>query len=358
MVCPLNWGIGHATRCIPVINALLRQGANVIIGAEGKPLKLLQSEFPNLTFVEFKGYRIRYPENGLWLVIKMMFLLPSLWLSVAKEHRRLQMVVEEYAIDAVISDSRYGLFSQKIPCIFMTHQLFIRLPKGLGLLELVVKAINFFFIRKFDQCWVPDLKGSDNLSGELSHRKLPDERCLFVGPLTRIELPASTSGNSKPEVCVVLSGPEPQRSIFEKIVVDQLIGTSIHAVVVRGLPDLGVKMQTKGNVTFFSHLHTKELTALMLSSQVVIARSGYSTLMDLAALGKRAVLVPTPGQTEQEYLAGYHFSSHHYFTVSQKEFKLAEALQKAVDFPGVLIPPQPDLLWQPVELLLQRCPQG
>ncbi|PKP45512.1 MAG: glycosyltransferase [Bacteroidetes bacterium HGW-Bacteroidetes-12] len=340
VVCPLDWGLGHAARCVPIINALIDLEHEVIIAADKAPLSFLKTTFPQLKFVQLPGYIIRYTTNGR-MSLKMLQQLPGLLRSIKKEHQLLQNIINEYKIDLVISDNRYGCWSEKVPSIFITHQLFIQAPYGKKWLN----KINHHFIQKFNECWVPDGEGKNNLSGNLSHtKKLNATPTFFIGPLSRFSGKDSFL-ELKYDAFIIISGPEPQRTVFESLVAKQAKKTALKLVVVRGLPSenkIPEYLQLK-NLEVHNHLATELFLGKLSQSNLVISRAGYSTIMDLAVLGKKAVLVPTPGQTEQEYLAKYHVEKQHYFTQTQQEFDLEEAIKKASNFKGILLKNQFDL---------------
>lgn len=341
MICPLDWGLGHAARCVSIINALMGLGHEVIIAADNAPLDLLKTTFPQLKSVQLPGYTIRYTTNGR-MSLKMLQQLPGLLRSIKKEHQLLQNIINEYKIDLVISDNRYGCWSEKVPSIFITHQLFIQAPYGKKWLN----KINHHFIQKFNECWVPDVQTENNLSGNLSHEKpLNSIKQFFMGALSRFSNMDKPAVERKYDAIVVISGPEPQRTVFESLVAKQVAKTALKLVLVRGLPSenkIPEYLQLK-NLEVHNHLATELFLGKLSQSNLVISRAGYSTIMDLAVLGKKAVLVPTPGQTEQEYLAKYHFEKQHYFTQTQQEFDLEEAIKNANNFKGIQFKNQVDL---------------
>ena len=310
LVCPLDWGIGHASRLVPVIRALIRRGAAVHIGATGSPYAFLKGEFPDLPFLDFPGYAISYPGTGKGMALKMMQHAPALLRSIKKEHAMLDQLIQEFGFSGVISDNRYGLYSEKIPAVFITHQVFIQTPWHLGFLNPVIARMNRGFINRFHACWIPDNKGDINLSGALSHKKPLPDNYRFIGPQSRFgELMKSeqhhNSRSLSYDLLVLLSGPEPQRSILEEKILGQVKSLDIRLALVRGKPGSGDKPRKIENGDSFNHLETAVLFRLMSASRLVLARSGYSTIMDLAATGKKAILIPPPGQTEQEYLGKY-----------------------------------------------------
>jgi UDP-N-acetylglucosamine:LPS N-acetylglucosamine transferase len=152
----------------------------------------------------------------------------------------------------------------------------------------------------------------------------------------------------------IISGPEPQRSIFEKMLVSQLKESGLKAILALGKPELGKEVITQGNIDIYPHMNTEEMQQAILSSKLIIGRPGYSSIMDLAVLGKPAILVPTPGQTEQEYLADYHMSKRHFYSVSQHEFDLTRLLRLARNYPGINIKADQAVLNERIEQLIRR----
>ncbi len=336
LVAPLEWGLGHATRCIPVINELIRLNCEVFIGAEGASLALLQKEFPQLTFLPLKGYRMQYSRKKYWLPIKILLQLPGIIRSVYNEHQWLKKIIKENIIDAVISDNRFGLYHSFVPCIYITHQLTIK--TGNRFTEWVAQKFHYHFINKYNTCWVPDAAGEINLAGILSHpKRLPKISVHYMGPLSRFE---KNDAEKKYDLAIIISGPEPQRTIFENILLKELETYNGSCLFIRGLP-AGAQMIKCANVRveMHNHLSAKELNKAIEQSEIVISRSGYTTVMDLVKLKQRAILISTPGQTEQEYLASHLVNNGIFYCVEQKDFSLQEDLKKATghsfDFPSL-----------------------
>jgi len=296
LVAPLNWGLGHATRCIPIIQALLADGYHVIMASDGIALELLQKEFPHLHAIKLPSYNIEYPEKRQHFKRKMLSNIPKIGKAIRKEHKALNDILEQYNIDGVISDNRLGLYTSKVPTVFITHQLQVLSGKTTGATTFLHKR----FIKRFDECWVPDYKGNTNLSGILGHPKKTAYPIQYIGPLSRIskeEIP------TRYDTLVILSGPEPQRSILETVLLTELKRYNGSVLFVRGVvEEEEVRMQQK-NIEIVNFLTSDKLTTAMNSAGFVIARSGYTTIMDVAALQKKVFFIPTPGQPEQEYLA-------------------------------------------------------
>ena len=329
LVAPLDWGLGHATRCIPIIYALLEQNCDVFIGAEGAQKELLQEEFPALSCLHLKGYRVRYSRKKNWLPLKLLLQFPKIISSIYIEHRWLKRMVKEYRFDAVISDNRFGLYHSTLPSVFITHQLCIK--TGSRFSGRMAQRFNYSFINKFNACWVPDSAGENNLAGELSHPvRLPKIPVLYLGPLSRFK---KTCEEKKYDLTVLISGPEPQRSIFEELLLQELEGYKGRCLVARGLPSKSIDQQINNPaIEIHDHLSTAELNAAIQSSEMVISRSGYTTVMDLALLQQKAILVPTPGQTEQEYLATMLMKKKMFYKAQQEGFSLQDVLKRLTDF--------------------------
>jgi len=335
LVAPLDWGLGHATRCIPLIRQLLEQGVDVWLAGEGPQKELLQQEFPNLPFLQLDGYRVKYARSAAGLLFSIFRQTHKILTAIKKENAWLKKQVKEYGFDAVISDNRYGLYHSTIPCIFITHQLMIKSLLGKWTEKFLQKR-NYRYINRFAECWVPDEAGENNLAGELSHPvKKPDIPVKYIGLLSRFDSfppPVGGDGGKKDHLLVVLSGPEPQRSILENKIIKEIGHYNGTATVVRGLPT-SVSVIPSGNmIRFYNHLSADDLNKEMQQAEYVISRCGYSTVMDLVKLQKKNILIPTPGQTEQEYLAGYLLQKKIVFCVAQQNFSPTKSLQKARQF--------------------------
>jgi uncharacterized protein (TIGR00661 family) len=329
LVAPLDWGLGHATRCIPVIQSLLRHHCTVFLAGEGSTKSLLQKEFPQLKFLPLEGYRITYTKNKLTLPFSIIAQVPKIISAIKKEQQWLQNIVEKYAIDAVISDNRYGLHHPHIPSVFLTHQLNIKTSLGKWA-DAVLQNINYKYINQFSECWVPDAEGENNLAGELSHpAKIPAKSLKYIGPLSRF---TSSTVEKKKHILMLLSGPEPQRSILESLLLNQLKNFDQPVIFVRGLPGQDEEIKVSGNVTIYNHLPAKELEEKISEAFFVISRSGYSTVMDVMALQKKSILIATPGQPEQKYLSKHLMEKNFALCIPQKKFVLKTALNLAATF--------------------------
>jgi uncharacterized protein (TIGR00661 family) len=351
LVCPLNWGLGHATRCIPIINSLLSKGAKVTIAGSGGSLSLLRSEFPGLEFIEFHGFSPEYSRKGNML-LKMALLIPSFIWNILNEHSRLSRIIKQIRVDVVISDNRYGLWNKTIRSILITHQVFIRAPKRWKWLNGILLLVNRFLISRFDECWIPDFPGEKNLSGELSQLKPVSANYHFIGPLSRLN-PSLHSPAIRDGILVVLSGPEPQRSILEEILTRQLEELDTEALIICGKTSPQPLTLRKGKLTIISYAGSDQMNDLLNKAALIICRSGYSTIMDLAAIGGKALFIPTPGQTEQEYLAGYYMMQGIAMRVNQHEINLKNDIPLAYAYPGFKPSSLNKALEHQIEMLLR-----
>lgn len=355
LVCPLNWGLGHASRCIPVIRKLQNAGYEVLIAADGRARSLLQSEFPEIITIRLPGFSPRF-SSGSRLIWNIISWGPSLAWHTLLEHNAIKRLVKEHEIAVVISDNRFGLYTSTVKSIFITHQVMFKIPVFLSFCEPILYHINKFFIEKYDSCWIPDLPGTDNLSGDLSHKYPLPGNAHFIGLLSRFSHNSPARSETSGPLLAVLSGPEPQRSIFERAILDQLVEMNQEAVVVRGTPENNKEPTIKSHVTILASLSSGGLSEAISIAGMVICRSGYSSLMDLVVLGKKEVLlVPTPGQTEQEYLAGRALSSGWFITEQQQNLNLRKSLSDINICKGKTIPTGESLLDEQITLLNTFC---
>ena len=345
LISPLDWGLGHASRIIPLINRYIEQGDYVIIAGSGLSLSLLEKQFPSLQSIEIPSFKMKYSagKSQVWAVAKAF---PRLIYYSIREHSALKRIVKEKNIDFIISDNRFGLYHKTVPCAYITHQLLIKLPKGWAWMEPFVAFVHRCIINRFTECWVPDFEDvSESLAGELSHPNKKPRNVKYIGILSRFSKRCTPYGratndntitqaspalrtsdtclqnritpygreNITPNLALaILSGAEPQRSIFEAELLAKL-QTYPHEniILIQGKVEAEQKVSKVSKVTVYNYMNTEELQEYILKADKIICRSGYSSIMDIHALGKlqNATLIPTPGQTEQEYLAEY-ISNH------------------------------------------------
>ncbi|TYA70033.1 glycosyltransferase [Seonamhaeicola marinus] len=296
LVAPLNWGLGHATRCIPIINALLDNGFEPIIASDGVALALLRKEFPLISSIELPSYNVTYAKKGKNFKMKLLKDSPKVLKAVKEEKKAVKKIVEIQNIDGIISDNRLGVYSKKVPSVFITHQLNVLS----GTTTWFSTKMHQKIIKKFNACWVPDTEGEINLSGILGHTESFDIATTYIGPLSRFEKKLVEPVN---EILALISGPEPQRSLLVDKLLNELKHFNGKVILVKGLMEDEQTIQVMGNITVYNFMTSKLLEKTINESELVISRSGYTTVMDLAKLNKKAFFIPTPGQFEQEYLA-------------------------------------------------------
>lgn len=329
LVASLNWGLGHATRCIPVIKALMENNFEPVLASDGAALQLLRVEFPQLTVLELPSYGIRYPAKGSNFKIAMLLQAPNIAKAIRSEKKRVAEWISAYGIKGIISDNRPGVNSKKVPSIFLTHQINVLSGKTSWLSS----AMQRLIIKKFNCCWIPDVENSTNLSGKLGHPKKMLRKVEYIGNLSRLE-PVKTE--EKYDLLILLSGPEPQRTILERLLDDQIEMYDGNVLFIKGLVEQSQLAEQRGNVTYYNFMDSEQLSRAMSESKLVLCRSGYSTLMDVSHLGKKAFFIPTPGQFEQEYLAKRCKRKGFAPYSKQERFTIAK-LAKAELYPGLPI---------------------
>ena len=329
LIAPMNWGLGHASRCIPLINKYVADGCEVVIAGDGESLALLRKHFPELRSIVFPSLNLKYSKGNsqVWAMAKA---LPRIVRWGIRDHYALKRLLAQEHFDRIISDNRFGLYVNLKPksryfsrnskpkkpvdpakepeTIYITHQLMIKTPPHYHWLEPMLASIHRDIILKYTQCWIPDYAGEKNLSGDLSHKYPLPRNAKFIGPLTRFpvkQTPDRKTCDTQYSIVAVLSGLEPQRTLFEKQITDYYSGREEKVLVVRGKTGLPNTTLQNNNITFVPYLDDQSLQNALLGAEIILARSGYSTIMDLNALGclYKARLVATPGQPEQEYLA-------------------------------------------------------
>jgi UDP:flavonoid glycosyltransferase YjiC (YdhE family) len=329
LVAPLDWGLGHATRCIPVIRALEAAGCMVWLAADGRQRHLLESEFPHLQVLLLPGYNISYAGRFNFLLLASQ--VPGILHSIRSENLWLKEMQAKHGFELIISDNRYGLYHPEVVSVLITHQLQLHLAAPWGIFAGAARQMIYRLINRFSLCWVPDATDATaSLSGKLGHpASMPGVPVRYTGWLTRFGKGTKLPAQPTPYILVVLSGPEPQRTLLEKILINQLSDVPVPTILVRGLPGESAKPVVPSHFEVHNHLPANELEALMQHCKVLIARPGYSTVMDAFALGVRCIFVPTPGQTEQEYLGERLKKSGQAVVYNQDSLKLEKALIQA-----------------------------
>jgi uncharacterized protein (TIGR00661 family) len=325
LVAPLNWGIGHAARCIPIINNLLQEGFNPIIASDGSALKFLKKEFPELKCFELPSYNIRYPRNGFWLKVKLASQVFVIRKTIKLERDYVNTLVNSENLIGIISDNRLGVLSNKIPSVYITHQITVMS----GLATFIASRVHRYYINKFKECWIPDINSETNLSGKLSKGKL-QIKTKYLGLLSRLNF---KDLKPKYDLLVLLSGIEPLRSNLENKIISELNNYEGSVFFVRGIRSINKEKEVRENITFCNFLVSNELEEIINSSKLVLSRSGYSTILDLAKLNKKAFFIPTTGQNEQKYLSKYLEDIGTASFATLKNFKI-EMLEETANYSG------------------------
>lgn len=335
LIAPLDWGLGHATRCIPIINVFLTLNCKIVVAAPPVAKALLQTEFPNLEFLDINSYNITYSRKKRWMLLKILLQLPKIIRAIKKEHIWLKHLINTRHFDVIISDNRYGFYSKKVRSIFITHQLQIKTSKRIA--QNFIRALTYRHINHFKECWVPDFKGTPNVAGNLSHPKsLPTISTKYIGLLSRFEKVEQQNFIFK--YIVVISGPEPQRTIFEQKIFDLVKLSEEKFLIVLGKPENKNLIPGGKNFKAYNHLNTLQLKKAFEQSEFIISRCGYTSVMEILSMQKKSILIPTSGQTEQEYLAQHLMKQNWCYTFSQQEdfnTNLKSAAKFNYDFPIV-----------------------
>ena len=316
LIAPLDWGLGHATRMMPVIRAFQGMGWTVELASGGLAYDLLKKRFPDMPVYRIPSYNIRYSRHP-YLMVKLFAQAPAMWKGMKAEHKWLQNYVNEKSPDLIISDDRFGMYHKQVQSWYVTHQIRVLMPWYMKPAQPLVRSLHSKIIKSYDKCLVPDLK-LQGLSGLLAHRDRQFPFSVeYTGILSRFyDIDPEIPGNV-PDVLAVISGPEPQRSILEnklKALYENFEGS---VFIVSGRPGLK-DIEQHGSVNIYPHLPAEKLSGLMKAAPVLICRSGYSSLMDLFHLERKAILIPTPGQTEQSYLGRYFRDNFNFTVISQK----------------------------------------
>ncbi|MDR2928566.1 MAG: hypothetical protein LBV41_10300 [Cytophagaceae bacterium] len=318
LICPLYWGLGHASRDIPVIRRLLKHNYRVIVAGEQPVLDLVSAEFPCIETELLQGKHILY-SKGNSQTLQLLRQLPSALLWVYREKKLTAELVKKYNPVCIISDNRYGVRHPKVKSVIITHQLMLKLPRLRKWFEKPVNSLIKRLVSQFDLCWIPDNLPPYSLAGDLAHKYPLPANARFTGALSRfMDAYPSCFSSEKYDVLVIISGPEPQRTLLQTMLIEKLSSENVKCLMVAGTLKEQDVPPSPSNIKIVPHLESSALAGYIANTPIVISRSGYTTIMDLWFLQKSAVLIPTPGQTEQEYLAKRSHLFYHTF-LSQHE---------------------------------------
>jgi hypothetical protein len=331
-IAPLDWGLGHATRCIPIIKSFMSLGHKVYIASEGHHAVILKEALPSAIFLPLRGYRVRYAKNEALFFITILFQGPKILWSAINEYFWLKKWQKEFQFDLIVSDNRVGFFHKNVPSVFITHQLHLIMPYKWA--TQLFQQMQYLWLKNFSSCWVPDMEGANNLSGILSNPKQkPSTPVFYLGILSRLFLAVSENAHVDETKSIhflgIISGPEPQRTLLENILWEQGNQLNKKFVLVAGLPMNKGHERTSANGTLYNHLSGEALANEINNAEYIICRGGYTSLMELIPFGKKLIFIPTPGQTEQIYLGQYWQHKNWALSFNQEGFNLANALDTA-----------------------------
>ena len=327
----MDWGLGHAARSVPLIKELCTKN-DVIIVCGPSAYGFLLKELPGVEIIKIDDWRIRYPKHKINF-FTILGWVPVMLRNSIHEHRFVKKIIRSRGIDCVVSDNRYGLLFKGLDCYIITHQVYPKMPKGFGFMENFGGWIFKRYLSKFNKVLIPDCEDGDNLTGSLAaDRKLPPEKFVRIGILSRFShSQAGTPALHQLSILVLMSGQENQRTVLENMLIDALDGCGRNVLFVRGVGDSRAPLVDTDNIKFCNLLSGNELRDALMTAELIICRAGYSTLCDVVALKKHAVIIPTPGQTEQEYLAERLDGKFGFRSISQGDVDFAEKIAKAIN---------------------------
>lgn len=329
LVAPLDWGLGHATRCMPLIDLLIKKNHRVIIAGNGDSFFLLKDEYPQLTYYELPGYNISYPA-GKNAAAASLFQAPKILQTIQKENKAIEELLKNEKIELIISDNRYGVRNENVKSVLICHHIAMQAPNHLRFMNPVFLRLHLRQIHKFDALWIPDEENENNLSGKLSHDisfKIPHVYTGIQSRFFNFNKTTSFIDGLDFTLLAVLSGPEPQRSFLQQELIKKLSGLPHKVLLIEGKTEKQTTY-TEDNITTISYLNANDLFTALQKTSAIICRSGYSTVMDLAVLGKKAICIPAEGQTEQEYLGKSLSKKGFVVLCEQDKLDIDSALEK------------------------------
>ncbi|MDR2834903.1 MAG: hypothetical protein LBV69_01700 [Bacteroidales bacterium] len=317
LFCPLNWGLGHATRDVPIIKTLLQLEHNVIIGGDGLSIELLKNYFPKQKYIKIYSPSLKYGRKNSFSFLFYCYFARYVF-SEIYEKIVLYKIIKKHNIDVIFSDNRFGLFSNKIKTFFISHQLNVFLDVKQKKKSFLPSKVNTYFMKKFDFCLIPDIENKNfSLAGRLSENT-ENINTFYIGAISRFSKKSIIEESKiKYKFLCILSGPEPQRSILENLLISKFQKSFFNILIIRGLPNYCERKSKINNISFLNYCDDIELLNYFNISEKIICRSGYTSILDLAKIGRRAILIPTPKQPEQEFLAERMKNVHHFLKIKQ-----------------------------------------
>ena len=328
VISPLNWGFGHAGRMIPIAQRLQQMGHEIIFGADADLIPMIRQELPGIEVIEVPGIKMHY-SRFMPQYMAVLLQVPAVIFASVREHRHLKRIIRHKHPDIVISDNRFGFFNRNLFCVYVTHMIRIPFPKPFRFLDFIGIILHRKIINRYDACLVPDIMGPANLAGALSHVKKRYAKIIYAGLLSRFKAVNPMPAETEPYICLILSGPEPQRTILLRKV-SSAAEKNKKKLIVLSTTKVD-SSNNKDNITFVIGRPSSVLQSYIEKAEVVICRSGYTSLMELVSLSKRAIIIPTPGQTEQEYLGEYNNGRWGFTCIRQNEID-------KIDFQGMTYP--------------------
>ncbi|MCK4904801.1 hypothetical protein KAS42_00960 [bacterium] len=333
-VSPLSWGLGHATRDVPIIKELLKHNHKVTIASSGPSLVFLQKEFPQCRFIYFPDYPPPYTKSRFFIA-KFTAYIPIMIHAIRVEEKKARQFFKENKYDLIISDNRFGVYSPDVPSFLISHQLRFSAPKVLSFAEQWAQSFNSHFHKNFTRVIVPDNSPDTvSLSGTLSlnTRKATQERIYYAGILSSIR---KIDVAEDIDFLISISGPEPQRTILEEVMMKQVQKLPGKKMVLLGRPAEDFEYKMPEFTTVKSHAGREEMSVLMNRAKFIISRSGYTTMMEIAELGKtKCLFIPTSGQTEQVYLSQYYMEKGWFYSKSQYSLDILRDVEEAKKYSG------------------------
>ncbi|KYK26993.1 hypothetical protein AYK20_03045 [Thermoplasmatales archaeon SG8-52-1] len=328
-----SWGLGHATRSLPVIRKLIKEDNEVTIISNGRSLDLLKKELGNnIDYYDIPDYPMLLSKNSRQFMAKSVVYWPSFIAKMESGLQRLKKLLENKKCDLIISDARYDMYSRKIPSFFISHQMRIMNPLRIGIFERGSEIFNLFFFKRFAGIIVPDYQ-EDNLSGDLSHNlnRIDENKLHYVGVLSDFK---KKKLKKDIDYLISISGPEPQRTMLEEKLLPHVKDLNGKTIITLGKTESIDKLNRKGIETY-SFLPKDKRQEFLNRTKLVISRSGYSTILDLAVIGTKALMIPTPGQVEQEYLSKYHNKKNTFYSINQDKIDIKNDIEIAKKTTGV-----------------------
>ena len=340
LIAPLDWGAGHTTRCMPLVGHLLQNGHMPIFAGTSAQCAMVDEVFGNeVTKLHLDGYNITYSSLNKIAQAGLLLQMPRVLKSIRNEQQWLRQTVKEYGIGGVISDNRYGLYHAHVPSVIMTHQLHVLSGMG-NAVDGMVQRMHYRRLARFGNIWVVDTAGEHSLAGDLSHPYSIPANAQYIGLLSRFANETYLQNVDADSLLILLSGPEPQRGVLSKLLWEQAIAYGGKVIFAEGSDSAAKPAHIPPHIIWHHRLAGAALEGALQQARLVVCRSGYSTLMDLAAIGKRAILIPTPGQTEQEYLGRRMHERAIHYTAQQASFDMPSAIKAAGQLSGNNAMPQ------------------